>query len=126
MTRIKSSKRVYRLLISAIGVSFDGPTSSSPPADGGGTEHREVVRPPVGWTPNLAYGVPNSNSTLPTWSRRQGDSDLLTKAVENGNQVARDDGAARLMSGDSEGALRWSSDSGNGFSSGGGDRWSSS
>jgi hypothetical protein len=85
-----------------------------------------VVRLPVGWTPNLAYGVPNSNSTLPTWSRRQGDSDLLTKAVENGTQVAGDDGAARLMSGDSEGALRWSSGSGNGFSSGGGDRWSSS
>jgi hypothetical protein len=84
------------------------------------------ARPPVGRTLNLAYGVPNSNSGLPTWSRQQGDSDLLTYAAENGPRVAGDDNAARLMSGDGEGILRWSFSSGNGFGSGGGDRWSSS
>jgi hypothetical protein len=71
----------------------------------------------------LDYGAPNSNWTLPTWSRRQGDSDLLTYAAENGPRVARDDGAARLTSGDGEGTLRWSSGSENGFGSGGGDWW---
>jgi hypothetical protein len=80
----------------------------------------------VGRTPNLAYGAPNSNSTLPTWSRRQGDFDLLTYAAENGPRVAGDDCVARLTSGDGEGALRWSFGSRNGFGSGGGDRWSSS
>jgi hypothetical protein len=79
----------------------------------------------VGRTPNLAYSAPNSNLTLPTWSRRQGDSDLLTYATETGPRVARDDGAAQLMNGDGEGALQWSSGYGNDFSSGGGDRWSS-
>jgi hypothetical protein len=69
---------------------------------------------------------PNSNSTLPTRSRRQGDSDLLTYVVENSPRVAGDDSAAQLTSGNGEGALRWSSGSGNGFSSDGGDRWSSS
>jgi hypothetical protein len=49
--------------------------------------------------------VPNSNLTLPTRSRRQGDSDLLTRAVENGPRVAGDDGAAWLMSGDGEGGV---------------------
>jgi hypothetical protein len=39
MTRIKSSERVYQLLISAVGVSFDGPTPSSSPAGDGGTQH---------------------------------------------------------------------------------------
>jgi hypothetical protein len=73
----------------------------------------------------LAYGAPNSNFTLPTRSRRQGDSDLLTYAVENGPQVAGDDGAARLTSGDGEGTHRWSSSSKNDFGSGGGDWWSS-
>jgi hypothetical protein len=119
MAWIKSSERVYQLLISAVGASFDGPTSSSPPAGDGGTKHREGAQPPVGRTLNLAYGVPNSNSTLPTQSTRQGDSDLLTHAVENGPQVTGDDGAARLTSGNGEGALRWSSGSGNSFGSGG-------
>jgi hypothetical protein len=105
MARIKSSERVYQLLISAVGVSFDGPALSSPPAGDGGTEHQEGARPPVGKTPNLAYDAPNSNSTLPTWSRRQGDSDLLTYMDEDGPRVAGDDGAARLTSGDGEGAL---------------------
>jgi hypothetical protein len=73
----------------------------------------------------LAYGAPNSNSTLPTRFRRQGDSDLLTYAAENGPRVAGDDGVVRLTSGDGEGALRWSSDSGNDFGSGSGDWWSS-
>jgi hypothetical protein len=73
----------------------------------------------------LAYGAPNSNSTLPTWSRRQGDFNLLTYAVENGPQVVGDDGAVWLTSGDGEGALRWSSSSWNDFGSGGDDWWSS-
>jgi hypothetical protein len=38
--QIKSSERVYRLLISAVGVSFDDPASSSPLAGDGGIEHR--------------------------------------------------------------------------------------
>jgi hypothetical protein len=79
------------------------------------------ARPPVGRALSSVYGVPNSNLTLNTWSRRQGDSDLLTCAVENSPRVAGDDGTAWLTSGDGEGALRWSSDSGNGFGSGGGD-----
>jgi hypothetical protein len=78
------------------------------------------ARSPVGRAPSSVYGVPNSNSTLPTRSRRQGDSDLLS-AVENCPGVAGDDGAAWLTSGDGEGALRWSSSSGNGFGSGSGD-----
>jgi hypothetical protein len=82
-------------------------------------------RLPVGSTPNLAYLVPNSILTLPTRSRRQGDSDLLTYAAENGPRVAGDDGVARLMSVNSEGALRWSFSSRNDFGSGGSDRWSS-
>jgi hypothetical protein len=40
MARIKSSEGVYRLLISVVGASFDGPAWSSPLADVGGTEHR--------------------------------------------------------------------------------------
>jgi hypothetical protein len=71
----------------------------------------------------LAYGAPNSNSTLPTWSRRQGDSDLLTYVTENGPRVAGDDDAVRLTSGDGEGTLRWSSGSRNDFGSGDGDEW---
>jgi hypothetical protein len=38
--QIKSSERVYRLLISVVGVSFDDPASSSPLAGDGGIEHR--------------------------------------------------------------------------------------
>jgi hypothetical protein len=118
---------VYRLVFSAIGASFDDPASSSPPVGNGGTEHRGGgAQPPGGRTLNLAYGASNSNSTLPTRSRRQGDSNLLTYMAENGSRVAGDDGAAWLMSGNGEGTLRWSSGSGNGFSSDGGDRWSSS
>jgi hypothetical protein len=83
------------------------------------TEGGGGARPPVGRTLNLAYGVPNSNSTLPTRSRRQGDSDFLTYMAENGPRVAGDDGVARLMSGDGEGTLWWSSGSRNGFSSSG-------
>jgi hypothetical protein len=90
-------------------------------------EHNtEGARPPVGRTPNLAYGAPNSNSNLPTWSRQQGDFDLLTYATKNGPRVAGDDCVARLTSGDSEGTLRWSFGSRNGFGSDSGDRWSSS
>jgi hypothetical protein len=59
----------------------------------------------------MAYGVPNSNSTLPTQSRQQGDSDLLTYAAENGPRVAGDDGIVRLTSGDGEGTIQWSSGS---------------
>jgi hypothetical protein len=40
MAQIKSSERVYQLLISSVGASFDGPASSPPLADDGGTEHR--------------------------------------------------------------------------------------
>jgi hypothetical protein len=86
---------------------------------GGGSQ------PSVGRAPNLAFGAPNSNLTLPTWPRRQGDSDLLTYVAENGPRVGGDDGAVRLISGDSEGALQWSSGFRNDFGSGGGDRWSS-
>jgi hypothetical protein len=46
---------------------------------------------------------------------------LLTYVVENGPRVAGDDGAVRLMSGNGEGTLRWSSGSGNDFGSGSGD-----
>jgi hypothetical protein len=74
----------------------------------------------------LAYGAPNSNSTLPTRSRRQGDSDLLTYMAKTDPRVAGDDDTARLTSGDGEGTLRWSSGSGSSFGSGGGDQWSSS
>jgi hypothetical protein len=51
---------------------------------------------------------------------------VLTYAAKNGPQVAGDDDAVQLMSGDGEGALRWSFGSGNDFGSGGGDWWSSS
>jgi hypothetical protein len=40
MARIKSIEGVYRLLISVVGMSFDGPAWSSPLAGIGGTEHR--------------------------------------------------------------------------------------
>jgi hypothetical protein len=87
-------------------VSFDGLASSSPPANDGGIEHwGGGARPSVVRTLNLAYGAPNSNSTLPTQSRQQGDSDLLTYVTENGPRVAGDDSATRLTSGDGEGAL---------------------
>jgi hypothetical protein len=59
----------------------------------------------------MAYSAPNSNSILPTQSRQQGDSDLLTYAAENDPWVAGDDGTVRLTSGDGEGTLRWSSGS---------------
>jgi hypothetical protein len=79
------------------------------------------ARPSAGRALSSVYDVPNSNSTLPTRSRRQVDSDLLTCTTESGPQVAGDDDAAWLTSGDGEGALRWSSGSENGFGSGGGD-----
>jgi hypothetical protein len=69
------------------------------------------ARPPVGRAPSSVYGVPNSNSTLPTRSRQQGDSGLLTCAAENGPWVGGDDGVAWLTSGNGEGALQWSSGS---------------
>jgi hypothetical protein len=68
-----------------------------------------------------AVGRALSLVTLPTRSRRQEDSDLLTCVAKNDPWDAGDDGAAWLTSGDGEGALRWSSGSGNGFGNGGGD-----
>jgi hypothetical protein len=49
---------------------------------------------------------------------------LLTYVAENGPQVAGDDSAVWLMSGDGEGALWWIFGSGNDFGSGGSDWWS--
>jgi hypothetical protein len=99
MAWIKSSERVYRLLILAVGASLNGPASSSPLAGDGGTEHKGGhgrrwgglrTWPTVHPTPTrlFLHGLGNKGTPICSPTRRKTVHGLLETTAQFGWLVA--------------------------------------